>query len=78
MSGRNRIALFGTGGIGKLIYSGIDALHTTEKIGGTNDKEFFNSLTSVIRERDYKSLVSVYKKVQKKYYPEKDILNNRR
>ena len=76
----HKIALFGTGRIGRLIYSGIDALHTAGNIGVNDKTNFLDSLTSVINKQDYNTLVNAYKKVQKRYYPEKDLLvkNKRR
>ena len=74
MPGMNKIALFGTGRIGRLIFSGIDALHTAETKSTKHNENFLDSLTKVIEKQDYKSLVDAYKQVQRKYYPEKDIL----
>jgi len=70
----HKIALFGIGRIGRLIYSGVDALSTTKRTGTDNGKDFFEPLTKVINEQDYKSLVNSYKKVKRKYYPDKDML----
>ena len=71
----HKIALFGAGRIGRLIYSGIDALHSTENFTSKNKENFLDQITKIVNKEDYKSLVNVYKNIQRKYYPEKDIYN---
>lgn len=67
-----KIALFGTGSVGKLIYSGIAALTFCE---AQKEKSDFNmDILKIALQDDNKALLKEYKKVQHKYYPERDVL----
>ncbi len=70
---RNRVALFGAGRIGRMLYAGAAALSVAE----TKQKEsVFDSdmLLKILEPADYTSLVKAYRNVQRRYYPEKDLL----
>ena len=72
----HKIALFGygSGSIGRLLCSGLACMEICEPV--KKDKAFesaISDLAKVIDSRNYKTLVASYKKVQHKYYPEKDI-----
>jgi len=73
----NKIALFGfgTGRIGKLLYAGTAALTLAGAQNKKSDIEF--DILKLAKPADYTTLVKAYKKVQKRYYPEKDVLNTR-
>ena len=73
MSTGHKIALFGAGSVGRLIFSGIDALHTAENFNSKNKETFLDQITKIVNKEDYKSLVNAYKYIQRKYYPEKDV-----
>lgn len=67
-----KIALCGVGNIGRIVYAGAAALTFCELKNKISDVEF--DISALLDYRDYTSLVKSYKKVQRKYYPEKDIL----
>ena len=71
----NKIALFGMGRMSRVILAGSAALSLTE----TKNKEtiFDEDILKLIEPPDYTALVKAYKKVQRKYNPEKDILIKR-
>ena len=70
----HKIALFGIGSIGSLAYSGTYALTHSET---KNEKSVFDfDILKITEPVDYLTLVKAYKKVQKKYYPEKDIFKS--
>ena len=73
---RNRVALFGSGRISRMLLAGTAALSVAET---KQEESVFDSdmLLKILEPADYTSLVKAYKKVQRKYYPEKDILNKR-
>ena len=73
---RNRVALFGGGRIGRMLFAGTAALSIAQT---KQEESIFDSdmLLKILEPADYTSLVKAYKKVQRKYYPEKDILNKR-
>ena len=66
----HKIALFGIGSIGRLAYSGIDALTLSE----TKNEKFDFDILTITEPADYSTLVKAYKEVKQKYNPEKDIL----
>lgn len=72
MPTRHKIALLGMGNIGKIVFSGAAALTLcetkTEKSGWDFD------ILKVTTPVDKLTLVKAYKNVQRKYYPEKDLL----
>ena len=72
----NRVALFGSGRIGRILFAGTAALSVAET---KQEESVFDSdmLLKILEPADYTSLVKAYKKVQRQYYPEKDILNKR-
>ena len=72
---RNRVALFGTGRIGRMLFAGTAALNVAEI--KQEDSIFDSNMLKILEPVDYTTLVKAYKKVQRKYYPEKDILNKR-
>ena len=65
----HKIALNVFGRIGRVLYAGAYALHTYET------KIYDKSVLSpaVINLSDNQSLIKIYKNIQHKYYPEKDI-----
>ena len=68
----NKIALFGgfgAGKIGKLLYAVTAALTLSE--AGREDTDF--DILKITKPADYTTLVKAYKKIQRKYFPEKDI-----
>lgn len=69
----NKIALFGIGRIGKVIFAGTAALSfiETKKTESFFDFEDILKLSEPV---DNTILVKAYKEVQRKYYPEKDVL----
>ncbi len=67
-----RIALFGTGNLGKLVFAGAAALTYYETKQEKTQLDFDILTTTVYK--DFSTLVKSYKKVQRKYYPEKDFL----
>ena len=68
----HKIALFGIGGIGRLIYSGTAALTFCE---AKKEKSDFNiGILKIAAPVDNRALLKEYKKVQHKYYPERDVL----
>jgi len=68
------VALSGTGKIAKIVYSGLAAL-TFYKAKNSKDFNFYNfDISTTVVPDDYKTLVKAYKKVQRKYYTENDIL----
>lgn len=71
-----RIALFGGGRISSMLFAGTAALSVAET---KQEESVFDSemLLKILEPADYASLVKSYKKVQRKYYPEKDILKKR-
>ena len=71
----NKIALFGfgIGRIGKLLYAGTAALTLAGTQNKKSDIEF--DMLKIAKPADYTALVKAYKKVQRRYYPEKDVLN---
>ena len=74
MSTGHKIAIFGNGRIGRLVYAGADCLCTYAK--REQDKSFESAisiLNDVISYKNSTTLVDSYKKVQHKYYPEKDL-----
>ena len=73
---RIKIALFGGGRIGRILFAGTAALSVAET---KQEQSVFDSdmLLKILEPADYTTLVKAYKKVQRKYYPEKDILNKR-
>ena len=70
---RNKVALFGTGMIRSMLYAGAATLSFAEI---KQEKSAFDSdmLVKILEPIDYTLLVKEYKKVQRKYYPEKDLL----
>lgn len=66
----HKIALFGTGSIGMLLYSGTAAVTLSETKAEKVYSEF--DILKSIDSTDNSLLVKAYKKVQRKYYPEKD------
>ena len=72
MPGRHKIALFGIGNIGRIIYSGTAALTLPAEIKKEESNFNFDSL--ITKRADNTTLIKAYKKVQRKYYPEKDLL----
>ena len=72
----NKIALFGGVRISRILLAGTAALSFAET---KQEKSVFESgvLLKILEPADYTSLVKAYKKVQRKYYPEKDILYKR-
>lgn len=70
----HRIALFGfgVGRIGKLLYAGTAALTLAETQNKKSDFDF--DILKITKPADYTALVKSYKTVQRKYFPERDIL----
>ena len=70
--GRKIALLCGMGTIGRVLFAGADALNLAE-VKTQND--FFDiDVSKLMESQDYSLLVKAYKKVQRKYYPEKDII----
>ena len=72
----HKIALFGYGSIGRLVYSGTANLSYVNRARCGQDKAFksaISALTDVIENRNYTTLVNSYRKMQQKYYPERDV-----
>ena len=67
----NKIALFGMGSMGRVIFAGAAALNLTET---KKQETIFDDISKLIEPPDYTALVKIYKKVQQKYNPEKDVL----
>jgi hypothetical protein len=72
MPNGHKIAIFGVGSIGRLVWAGTAALTFCEMKNKKSDFDF--DISALLNYRDYTSLVKSYKKVQRKYYPEKDLL----
>ena len=71
--GEKKIALLcGIGTIGRVLYSGADVLNLAEV--KTQNTLFDTDVSKLMDYKDYSSLVKAYKKVQRQYYPEKDIV----
>ena len=70
----HKIALFGIGNIGRIICSGAAALTLSETKTEKSDWDF--DMLKVTAPVDRSVLVKAYKNVQRKYYPEKDVLIN--
>ena len=72
----NKVALFGMGSIGRLLFAGTAALNYASV---KNEDLAFDSdtLLKLLEPADYTSLIRAYKNVQRKYNPEKDILYKR-
>ena len=68
----NKIALFGMGRIGRVLFAGTAALNLA---GSKKEESIFDSdiLLKLIEPADYSILVKEYRKVQRKYYPEQDV-----
>ena len=70
--GRKIALLCGMGTMGGVLCAGADALNLAN-VKTQND--FFDiDVSKLIDYKDYSSLVKAYKKVQRKYYPEKDVV----
>lgn len=71
-----KIALFGfgIGTIGSLLYSGTAAISHSDTSVKKPDFDF--DISKISEKPDYTTLVKAYKKVQRKYYPEKDIFKS--
>lgn len=67
-----RIALFGTGNLGKYVYAGLASLTYCGTKSEEND--FGSNVLKIVEHKDYTTLIKAYKNVQRKYYPEKDVL----
>ena len=69
----HKIALFGMGNISRILYAGAAALSVAET---KQKKSVFDSdmLLKILEPADYTSLVKAYRNVQKRNYPEKDLL----
>ena len=64
----NRIVLWGYGRIGRFVYSGL----VNSESKPLNSDINFEQLTKAIFSEKGLSLTDIYKKVQHKYFPEKD------
>lgn len=73
MPGLNKIALFGMGGMAKVIFAGAAALNFIET-KKTESFSVFDNILKLAEPVDNTILVKAYKEVQRKYYPEKDVL----
>lgn len=69
-----KIALFGIGTIGSILYSGTAVLTYYDTKAEKPDFDF--DISKITEKPDYTTLVRAYKKVQRKYYPEKDIFKS--
>ena len=70
----NKIAVFGMGRIEKIIFSGTAALTFAE---AKNEKSVVDfDMLKIAQKPDNLTLVKAYKKVQRKYYPQKDIFKS--
>lgn len=72
MSTGHKIALLGMGNIGKIVFSGTAAIALSETKTEKSDWDF--DILKVAIPVDKSILVKAYKNVQRKYYPEKDVL----
>lgn len=70
--GRKIALLCGIGTIGRVLCAGADALNLAN-VKPQNDFSKIDIL-KLTDYKDYSSLVKAYKKVQRQYYPEKDIV----
>ena len=70
--GRKIALLCGIGTIGRVLSAGADALNSAEV--KTQNTFFDIDVSKLMDYKDYLALVKAYKKVQRKYYPEKDIV----
>ena len=71
-----KIALCGIHGFGKYVYAGLAALTYSETKNEESDFNF--DILKILEPADYTTLVKAYKNVQKKYYPENDVLVKRK
>ena len=72
MSAGHKIALFGIGNIGRVVFAGAAALNFAEI---KKEKSVFDSdILKLTEPADYSILVKEYRKVKRKYYPQKDVL----
>ena len=70
----NKIAIFGIGRISEIIFSGTAALTVAE---AKNEKSVVDfDILKITQKPDNLTLVKAYKKVQRKYYPQKDIFKS--
>jgi len=70
----NKIAVFGIGRISEIIFSGTAALTFAE---AKNEKSVVDfDMLKIAQKPDCMTLVKAYKKVQRKYYPQKDIFKS--
>ena len=72
----NKIALFGFGNIGRVILSGTAALTLAKTKKEKSDFDF--DILKISEPADSSILIKEYRKVQHKYYPEKDIFKKER
>ena len=70
--GRKIALLCGIGTIGRILSAGADALNLVE-VNTQNDFPEID-VSKLMDDKDYSALVKAYKKVQRKYYPEKDVV----
>ena len=70
--GRKIALLCGIGTIGSVLLAGADALNSAEV--KTQNNFFDIDVSKLMDYKDNLALVKAYKKVQRKYYPEKDVV----
>ena len=70
-----KIALLGAGFVyPTVLTAGADSLSLCKSADAKDDNDFEISLKTILERYSNKDLVNSYKKVQRKYYPEKDVL----
>lgn len=69
----HKIAFLGMGNIGKIVFSGAAVLTLCETKNKKSDYDF--DILKIATPVDKFALVKAYQKVQRKYYPEKDLFN---